>query len=151
MDPAFLAAPASPGPRFVILEDGCFRDTSILVRNEEGAWVHREYTPTLNPDNKRPHAECLELAISCTLSGGGWQAASADELNQLVDRTRYNPALPTDPALKGIKPHWHWTRDNHVEWSELAWYVNLHDGLVGGNDRDGSGDVLGCRLAPASQ
>ena len=151
MDPASLAAPAASGPRFVILEDGCFRDTAVLVRNQQGTWCHREYTPTLNPDETLPHAECLGLAANCTLAGGGWLAASADELNQLVDRTRFAPALPDDPALKGVKPDWHWTRDAHAKWSEDAWSVSLRDGYVYLNYRDYSGYVLGCRLAPASQ
>jgi RNA-directed DNA polymerase len=35
--------------------------------------------------------------------------------------------------------------------SENAWYVNLHNGNVNNNNRNNSGYVLGCRLAPASE
>ena len=67
--------------------------------------------------------------------GEGWRLPTLDELQTIVDRKRYNPAINTD-AFPDTKSDWYWTSDELAADPAYAWFVDFSGGLVGGYHRD---------------
>ncbi|HET6805647.1 MAG TPA: DUF1566 domain-containing protein [Frateuria sp.] len=97
---------------------------------------------------KQAEAACANLTLA---SFNDWQMPERQELEAILDLTRYNPAI--DPVFfRDAKSDWYWTR-TPVAWSSgCAWLVYFSYGYVGNHDRYGRAFVRAVRrVSPAGQ
>lgn len=78
------------------------------------------------PDvGRKSFDDAVAYGEGCELYGGGWQLASRQEEELILDLERYEPAV--DPAFfPTIRSAWYWTR-TPAAWSpgSSAWIVNF--------------------------
>ncbi|MFL4599916.1 DUF1566 domain-containing protein, partial [Stenotrophomonas maltophilia] len=68
------------------------------------------------------------------------------ELQLLIDRSRYSPAINTD-FFKDIQNDWYWSKTPAAWSSASAWYVYFSSGAVYNNRRHDLGFALAVRRA----
>jgi hypothetical protein len=73
-----------------------------------------------------------------------WRLPTVDELNALIDRTRYSPAA--DPALN-MQSSSYWTSSPVASGPGCAWFVNFYHGYVSISLRNGKCRVRAVRAA----
>lgn len=110
-----------------------------FTKNEDGTIVDHElgitWLDTLPgtmswADAKR---ECEKL---------GCRLPTDKELESLIDRSRYNPAIIKGAEILNLKTDdWYWTETEHASWSGSAWIVRFKNGNVDFNFKDGSSYV----------
>jgi hypothetical protein len=71
--------------------------------------------------------------------GEGFRLPTVDELQTLVDRTKYNPALRGAEFFIGPESSYYWTSSPDASDPDCAWVVHFNDGYV----------LLGYRSSPA--
>ena len=105
------------------------------------------FTATNIVDTDVPHAECEAAAKAMDLLGhSDWDLPTIEELQLLIDRSRYSPAINTD-FFKGIQNDWYWSKTPAAWSSASAWLVNFSLGNVYGSRRGGLGFALAVRRA----
>ncbi|MBI5543328.1 MAG: DUF1566 domain-containing protein [Deltaproteobacteria bacterium] len=77
---------------------------------------------------KRNWANSKSYCASLSLAGfaSGWRLPTVSELETLVDRTTYYPAIDST-AFPGTSPAYFWSSSPDNDGS--AWYVDFHDGV----------------------
>ncbi|MCC4600270.1 DUF1566 domain-containing protein [Xanthomonas melonis] len=105
------------------------------------------FTATSIVDSNVPHADCEAACKGLTLAGqSDWDLPNIEELQLLVDRTRYLPAIDTD-FFRDIQNDWYWSK-TPAAWSPAsAWYVDFGGGLVNDLHRSSLGFALAVRRA----
>ncbi|RFF51696.1 DUF1566 domain-containing protein [Xanthomonas campestris] len=105
------------------------------------------FTATSVVDSDVPHADCEATCKALTLAGhSDWDLPTIEELQLLVDRTRYSPAIDTE-FFHDIQDDWYWSKTAAAWSSASAWSVNFNDGGVGYDHRNGNGFALAVRRA----
>jgi len=105
------------------------------------------FTATNIVDSDVPHAECEAAAKALDLLGHtDWDLPTIEELQLLIDRSRYSPAINTD-FFKGIQNYWYWSKTPAAWSSASAWFVSFRYGGVNDDRRDDSGFALAVRRA----
>ncbi len=105
------------------------------------------FTATNILDNDVPHADCEAAAKALDLLGHtDWDLPTIEELQLLIDRSRYSPAINTD-FFKDIESDWYWSKTPAAWSSASAWFVDFYSGAVDGSHRDDSGFALAVRRA----
>ncbi|QDH70880.1 Lcl C-terminal domain-containing protein [Marilutibacter alkalisoli] len=110
------------------------------------------FTKTSVVDSDVPHEQCEAACKALTLAGhSDWDLPTIDELQLLVDRTRYSPAAYVDYFQ--IESDWYWSK-TPAKWSEkaegsfsAAWFVLFSLGYVSSGLRGNGGFALACRRA----
>lgn len=81
---------------------------------------------------KKPTKTWQEAIDYCKqLELGGykdWRLPDIDELFQLADKSRYNPAI--DPIFSGTIPYYYWSSRSYENNTSNAWNVNFNYGTV---------------------
>jgi len=71
---------------------------------------------------------------SCGLTDGStagmWRLPNRKELLSLVDRSHYNPPLPTGHPFTSVQSGGYWSGSSYSGKSAGAWYVSMDDGYV---------------------
>ena len=119
--------------RFVDNGDGTISDTkNRLMWQKEGS------------DSELTHEEAGEYCKKLDLAGNkDWRLPTVDELETLVDRTKYDPAIVS--SLFKTKSSYYWTSIIHAEDPGGAWVVGFYGGYVGSYYRGGRGCVRAVR------
>jgi hypothetical protein len=78
------------------------------------------------------------------LGATDWDLPTIDELQLLVDRERYNPAINTE-YFRDIQNDWYWSKTPAAWSSASAWGVSFYLGFVYGGLRDDDGFALAVR------
>ena len=78
------------------------------------------------------------------LGATDWDLPTIDELQLLVDRERYNPAINTE-YFRDIQNDWYWSKTPAAWSSASAWLVDFDGGFVDGNRRGDLGFALAVR------
>ena len=105
------------------------------------------FTATNIVDSDVPHAECEAAAKALDLLGHtDWDLPTIEELQLLIDRSRYSPAINTD-FFKGIQNDWYWSKTPAAWSSASAWGVHFGFGLVCSGHRSYDGFALAVRRA----
>ncbi|MBH1431042.1 DUF1566 domain-containing protein [Stenotrophomonas maltophilia] len=105
------------------------------------------FTATNIVDSDIPHAECEAAAKALDLLGHtDWDLPTIEELQLLIDRSRYSPAINTE-FFKDIQNDWYWSK-TPAAWSPAsAWFVSFNYGYVYNYPRDYYGFALAVRRA----
>lgn len=63
-----------------------------------------------------------------------WRMPTIDELQSIVDYSRFNPAIDT-AWFPNTTSSWMWSSSPHAYYTSRAWNLNVYYGYVGSNDR----------------
>jgi hypothetical protein len=118
---------AWPNPRFTV-QDDCVTDTLTGLMWPKNANL-------LN--GTRTWNDAIDYANNLTLCGhSDWRLPNRKELMSLVDRSRYNPALPPGHLFDNVQANYYWSSTTVATgpypWG-IAWNVDMWDGYVGDN------------------
>ncbi|AOH36853.1 DUF1566 domain-containing protein [Luteimonas sp. JM171] len=103
------------------------------------------FSATSVVDEDVPHADCEAACKALTLTGhSDWDLPTIDELQLLIDRSRYNPAIDTD-FFRDIQSDWYWSKTPAAWSSSAAWLVGFYIGSVSYYRRHGGGFALAVR------
>ncbi len=92
------------------------------------------------------YEEAERYCHECNIGGhNDWRMPTVDELESLVDRTKYNPAIVSD-LFKVKTDDWYWTSTPYASYSVSAWLVGFYHGSVVWGGRDS-----GCYVRPVRQ
>ena len=105
------------------------------------------FSATSVVDSDVPHEECEAACKALTLAGhSDWDLPTIEELQLLIDRSRYSPAINTD-FFQDIQSDWYWTKTPAAWSSASAWGVVFSYGGVGNYHRGSGGFALAVRRA----
>jgi hypothetical protein len=94
-----------------------------------------------------PHEKCEAACKALTLAGhSDWDLPTIEELQLLIDRSRYSPAINTD-FFQDIRNDWYWTKTPAAWSSAAAWSVYFSYGGVNYGPRSYDGFALAVRRA----
>ena len=128
-------------PRFELSADG-----ATITDHKTGLmWAAGEETRVDDFD------AALKLAKDCRLGGfDDWFIPDVDQLQTIVDRSRYSPATFTE-VFKSTS-NWVFTSTPYAGSSRSGWFVFFNGGLVADDDRGDRAFARPCRVAaPAGQ
>jgi hypothetical protein len=92
-----------------------------------------------------PQAECEAACKACAVAGfNDWELPTIDQLQLLIDRTRYEPAIDTD-YFRDIANDWYWSTTPTAWSASGAWGVVFNDGGVLNSRRGYYGFALAVR------
>ena len=98
-------------------------------------------------DSDVPQQDCEAACKALTLAGfNDWDLPAIEELQLLVDRSRYSPAIDTD-FFVDIEDDWYWSKTPAAWSSASAWFVGFANGLVYSDPRGSDGFALAVRRA----
>ncbi|MDO8330540.1 MAG: DUF1566 domain-containing protein [Fluviicoccus sp.] len=69
--------------------------------------------------------QALEAA---TAAGGGWMLPDKRELQSLVERGCFNPAINIT-VFPNTLSSWYWSSSSVASYSEFAWFVGFYNGI----------------------
>jgi Protein of unknown function (DUF1566) len=67
-----------------------------------------------------------------------WRLPSISELESLIDRTQFNPALPEGYPFLNVQSSWYWSSSTRTGHPQFAWYVGMYGGDVCYYDKAGN-------------
>ena len=70
-------------------------------------------------------------------TAGQWRLPSSNELESLVDLSKYSPALPTGHPFSNVQSNYYWSSSTYSSYTTDAWYVYMYDGYVDFNGKTG--------------
>jgi hypothetical protein len=122
-------------------------DENYVIDHKTGLMWARDESKRSDYDNAEAHCKALRL-------GGfsDWRLPTLDELQTIVDRSRYSPAIDTN--VFNTNAGWTWTSDEYKGNpgpSGSVWIVGFYGGLVGSYDRGDSAFARAVRAVPAGQ
>jgi hypothetical protein len=92
-------------------------------------------------DQESLQAQASALTL---LDANDWDLPTIDELQLLIDRERYNPAVHTE-YFRDIQNDWYWSKTPAAWSSASAWLVLFDGGGVSSSRRGYSGFALAVR------
>jgi len=118
---------ASPTPRFFDRLDGTVTDNLTGLMWAKDA----------NLAGAMTWAEALAYANNLSFGNAGcggpytdWRLPNANELASLVDKSNYNPALPTGHPFSNVQSSYYWSSTTLAGYTDSAWHVSMGYGLV---------------------
>ena len=103
------------------------------------------FTATQINEEETDQESLQAQAVALDLLGAtDWDLPTIDELQLLVDRERYNPAIDT-MFFRDIQNDWYWSKTPAAWSSASAWLVLFDDGNVYDGRRSGDGFALAVR------
>jgi hypothetical protein len=97
-----------------------------------GAPAKLEWSGTLCDGEEVTYAKA---EAACAALGEGWRLPTRQELESILDLSRYNPAIDTE-RFPDTKSGWYWTSTPCAWSSARAWCVDFGYGYVGDYLRD---------------
>jgi hypothetical protein len=137
------AANQAQQPRFELSAD-----ENYVIDHKTGLMWARDESKRSDYDDAEAYCKSLRL-------GGfnDWRLPTLDELQTIVDRSRYNPAI--DASVFNTNGSWTWTCDEYKGNpgpSGSVWFVHFdYGGSVSGSDRANAAFARAVRAVPAGQ
>jgi hypothetical protein len=110
---------------------------SRFTKSEGGKTVTDSVTGLVWSQNTVASDVTFEDAVKAVEAlGEGWRLPTVDELQTIVDRTKYSPAIDTED-FPDTESDWYWTSTPCAWRPESArWVVGFDGGFVYGNGVD---------------
>ncbi|MBI5192349.1 MAG: choice-of-anchor D domain-containing protein [Nitrospirae bacterium] len=119
------AGVAWPSPRFTVgsgVEVDCVTDSLTGLMWSKNANL---------PGTYKTWQQALDYANNLTLCGySDWRLPDRKELMSLIDRSRYNPALPAGHPFLNVQSSPYWSSTSYASYASSAWIVNMWNGYV---------------------
>jgi len=119
-----------PTPRFIDNGDGTVTDnmTDLIWLKNADCFGLRTWTNALSDCNGLASGTC---GLTDGSSAGDWRLPNVNELISLIDRSQFNPALPSGHFFTGVQFTTYWSSTSHAaDGSYLAWTVSMVHGVV---------------------
>jgi len=71
-------------------------------------------------------SDAIEYCEALSLNGKGWRLPNINELESLVDDSRYNPSI--DAIFENTYSYTYWSSTSYVCDSDYAWIIHFYDG-----------------------
>jgi hypothetical protein len=127
---------ASPSPRFT--NNGDWTVTDNLTGLMWAIDASRDNVK-LTWSNAIAYANNLSLGLDgCGTNYTDWRLPNLNELNSLLDKRNFNPAMPTGHPFLNVKSSYYWSSTTDASNTDLAWYVYMQYGDASINDKGGS-------------
>ncbi len=88
-----------------------------------------------NHTYKRQHLSSPACGLTDSSTSGQWRLPNRKELQSLVDRSRYNPALPSGHPFTGVQSFYYWSSSSFAYNTYNAWLVGMKYGYVDGSGK----------------
>lgn len=120
---------AWPSPRFIDNANGTATDnlTGLVWVKNADCFSSQTWTAALNSANTLASGAC---GLSDGSTAGQWRLPNRKELQSLVDRSTYNPTLPTGHPFTGGQSKGYWSSTGYASHANVAWIVHLDNGVV---------------------
>lgn len=129
-DGALQKGVAWPNPRFTDNANGTVTDnlTGLIWLKNANCFGFKTWADALTAANVLASGACGLTDGSTT---GQWRLPNRKELQSIVDRSKYNPALQAGHPFTGVQSNMYWSSSSDVGSIGFAWYVYMFDGYVG--------------------
>ncbi len=124
-----------PNPRFTDNSNGTVTDnlTGLIWLKNANCFSNQTWAAALTSANTLSSGVC---GLTDSSTAGQWRLPNRKELQSLVDRSRYNPALPTGHPFTGVQSNgYDWSSSSVAGNTNSAWVVNMSNGDVGINGK----------------
>jgi hypothetical protein len=129
-----------PIPRFAEVDADFVRDnlTDLI-------WTKNANSPgpsICDPGEAKSWSEAFSY-IACLNTNGylghsDWRLPNRKELWSLIDRSRFNPAIPASGLFINVSPNEYWASSNLATLTSSAWLVNLYSGKLNAANKNNS-------------
>jgi hypothetical protein len=85
---------------------------------------------TMTWNDALSYANSLSLGISCGTPRTDWRMPNVNELQSLLDRENYNPALPTSHPFSNVQDYYYWSSSTSTSNTSKTWTVYISYGSV---------------------
>ena len=117
---------ASPSPRFIDNGDSTVTDNLTGLMWAKNA----NLGGTMTWNDALSYANSLSLGISCGTPLTDWRMPNVNELQSLLDRENYIPALPTSHPFSNVPDYYYWSSSTSTSNTSEAWTVYISYGSV---------------------
>lgn len=120
---------AWPIPRFTDNNNGTVTDnlTGLIWLKNANCFGAQAWTTALTSANTLASGSC---GLTDGSTAGQWRLPNRKELQSLVDRSQYNPALPLDHPFSAVLDNYWSSSTVAYGGAAEAWYVGLNYGYV---------------------
>ena len=66
-----------------------------------------------------------------------WRLPNKKELQSLIDYSNHEPALPTGNPFTNVQSDYYWSSSTYADSTYYAWFVDMYDGYMYYNGKDG--------------
>ncbi len=117
-------------PRFTDLTDGTVQDnlTGLVWLKNAGCFGSQPWSTALSSAKGLKSGAC---GLSDGSVAGDWRLPNVEQLESLVDLSRYSPALPFGHPFISVQAYYYWSSSTGANYTDYAWFVNMSYGYVG--------------------
>ena len=102
-----------------------------FIRNSDGSFTDKQLSIIWAKEDFPEKMSFIGAQEACKALGKGWRVASDKEMESLIDRSKYNPAIISDAQILGLKTDdWYWTNVPYAGSSDSAWIVGFRYGSM---------------------
>lgn len=114
-------------------------DNGSVTDTETGLMWQQSTASARTWENAISYCESLSLA-----GYSDWRLPDRNELQSLVDYTRYHPAID-ETFFPDTESSYYWSSTTYAPNTDYAWGVNFYNGYVGSDDKSNTGYVRAVR------
>ena len=120
---------AWPDPRFTDNGNGTVTDnlTGLIWLKNANCFGGQAWVTALTSANTLASGAC---GLTDGSAAGQWRLPNRNELMSLVDRSQYNPVLPSGHPFTFVQSNNYWSGSTYAINTILAWYVYMVGGYV---------------------
>jgi uncharacterized protein YjdB len=129
-DGALQKGVAWPNPRFTDNGNGTVTDnlTGLIWLKNANCFSTQTWSAALTSGNTLASGAC---GLTDGSTAGQWRLPNRKELQSLVDRSKFSPALPTGHPFTSVQSAaTYWSSSTYSGGTSYAWYVYMLDGGV---------------------
>jgi hypothetical protein len=135
-DGALRPGAAWPVPRFTDNSNGTVTDslTGLIWLKNANCFVTQTWATALSSANSLASGSC---SLSDGSSAGHWRLSNRKELLSLIDRSKYDLALPAGHPFSGAQANSYWSSGTSSLAIDNAWLVSLSSGIINNDVKTG--------------
>ena len=124
-----LKGVAWPKPRFTDNSNGTVTDnlTGLIWLRNANCFAAQDWATALTSANTLASGAC---GLNDGSTAGQWRLPNINELGNLVDISRFDPALPSGHPFTSVQSNNYWSGSTDAFNTDFAWYAHVYDGIV---------------------